>query len=264
MDVFAWVDGYLPAVLVGMARLLPLVWFLPVFGGRRGPAQIRVGIAFALSVMMLPVTREQIRPASSLVWTLVLAREFLLGSGVGVVGSTFFRAAELAGVIADTVRGASQAEVLVPLTEERPSVLGAMFWYLAMIVFLSAGGVQFVLNLLVDSYRTIPIDPHAYANMTAGWRGLGGLSMLAVTGLMTLALGLVAPVIVAVLLAEVCLGLLNRVAPQIPVYFEGLAFKTFLGLGTLFIGTGLMMRVLQDEGLPAWRNLFDAAFEVFR
>ena len=55
-------------------------------------------------------------------------------------------------------------------------------------------------------------------------------------------LALAAPVLVAVWLTDVTLGLVARAAPQIPVYFVGLPLKGLLAVGVVLLGLG---------GLPA-------------
>ena len=81
----------------------------------------------------------------------------MIGVCLGLVASAAFRAAEVAGRLGDTLRGANVAEILVPTAEERASPLGVLYLLLATIVFLQIGGVPRLVEALLSSYRTLPV-----------------------------------------------------------------------------------------------------------
>jgi flagellar biosynthetic protein FliR len=67
------------------------------------------------------------------------------------------------------------------------------------------------------------------------------------------AVGLCAPVIVAMLLADLVLGIVGRAVPQIPVYFVGMPLKALLGVGAILLGLASLDAALQG----GFRGLFD-------
>ena len=77
------------------------------------------------------------------------------------------------------------------------------------------------------------------------------------------AVGLAAPVLVAMWLADAALGVLARVAPQLPVGLAAVPAKALLGLGLLLLGLGAVDTALA-AGLPAWAALWQRAFAVWR
>ena len=56
--------------------------------------------------------------------------------------------------------------------------------------------------------------------------------------LLEAALALAAPVVVALWLTDLALGMVARVAPQVPVYFVGLPAKGLLAVGVVLLGLG--------------------------
>src|SRR5262245_48762287 len=133
--------GIVVATALGAARVLPVIWMVTPLGGPRLPATVRIGFALLLALVASPaLAAAPGAPAfadlSALHFTLLLAREVLIGLCLAMVASAAFRAAEVAGRLGDTLRGANVAEILVPATEERASPLGVLYLLLATIVFL--------------------------------------------------------------------------------------------------------------------------------
>jgi type III secretory pathway component EscT len=181
----------------------------------------------------------------------VLARELVVGFGLGLVVSFAFRAAETAGRLADVLRGASLAEVLVPTSEERASPLGALYGLLAALVFVELGGVPRVLEALFASYRAVPLGGGL---PPATLRAAASVVVVASARLLEASVALAAPVVVALWLTDLALGMVARVAPQVPVYFVGLPAKGLLAVGVVLLGLGALDHALAGE-LPGWLEL---------
>jgi type III secretory pathway component EscT len=134
------------AIALGAARATPIVWMVAPLGGPRLPAPARVGLALLLAALASPILvastgAAALGRASAPALALLFAREVLVGLCLGFVADAAFRAAEIAGRLSDTLRGANVAEILVPTAEERSSPLGVLYLLLATVVFLQIGGV---------------------------------------------------------------------------------------------------------------------------
>ena len=152
-----------------------------------------------------------------------------------MVASAAFRAAEVAGRLGDTLRGANVAEILVPTAEERASPLGVLYLLLATIVFLQIGGVARLVEALMSSYQTLPIGGGLEPLAT---RRAALVVVAASAKLIASGLALAAPVVVALWLTDLALGLVARAAPSVPVYFLGLPLKGLLAIGVVLAGSG--------------------------
>ncbi len=132
-------------------------------GGPRLPATVRVGFALLLALVASPALvavgrRRRARGARRSCTSRCCSRaSSSIGLCLGLVASAAFRAAEVAGRLGDTLRGANVAEILVPTAEERASPLGVLYLLLATIVFLQIGGVPRLVEALLSSYRTLPV-----------------------------------------------------------------------------------------------------------
>jgi flagellar biosynthesis protein FliR len=257
--------GIVVATALGAARLLPVIWMVAPLGGPRLPATVRFGFAALLALVAAPALAVSpggpaLAELSALHFTLLLAREVVVGFGLGLVASAAFRAAEVAGRLGDTLRGANVAEILVPTADERASPLGVLYLLLATIVFLQIGGVPRLIEALLSSYQTLPVG---------GGLGVPGAQRAALVviaasaKLIASGLALAAPVVVALWLTDLALGLIARAAPSVPVYFLGLPLKGLLAIGVVLVGLAMLQGALAG-GFASWLQLFSRAVAAFR
>jgi flagellar biosynthetic protein FliR len=237
------------ATTLGAARATPVIWLLAPLGGARLPAPVRVGFAFLLAALAAPILVGSVAAAGltqlpALGLSMLLTREIAIGLCLGFVASAAFRAAEIAGRLVDTLRGAGLAEVFVPTSEERASPLGALYVLLATLVFLQIGGVQRVIEALLASYEAVPLAGPADAGSA---RRVALVVLEASARLLASGIALAAPPIVAIWLTDLALGLVARAAPQIPVYFLGLPLKGLLGIALVLLGLGALWSALAAD-----------------
>jgi flagellar biosynthetic protein FliR len=246
---------------LGAARTVPVAWLLPPTGGTHVPARVRVGLGLALALLCLPRLAGQVPDtAGPLTWLLLLGREVAVGATLGFVGSLLFHAAESAGRLIDILRGANLAEVVNPLSDERTSPLGDLTLLLAVVIFLELGGPGHLAVALARSYDAVPL---VAAGPTRGAAAVAGVVVAASAGVLEAALGLAAPALVALLLADLALGAIGRVAPQIPLYFVGMPLKALLGVGAVLLALGALHQAL-TAGFAGWARLLAEAVAAWR
>ncbi len=236
-----------------------MAWSIPAFGGPHLPGRIRVAIGMALSFLCLPVLAHSEPTGGAVLWGLLLAREVMVGIVMGFVGACMFRAAEAAGYLTDILRGASMSDALSPMGAGKSSPLGALMLLLSIVVFFEIGGPVHLTAALVRSYEAIPFAVPV---------GFGGrpntMAMVAIAAsakLIEAAVGLCAPAIVALLLADIVLGMVGRAVPQIPLYFVGMPLKALLGVGAFLLGLAGMDAAMQHS-LHGFFDLLGSAFQT--
>lgn len=257
------------AVALGAARTVPVTWLVPVLGGPRVSSQVRLGLGVLLAVLCLPVLVPAVdaaatTPASAgwgpVWWFLLLARELMVGVTVGLCAAAVFRAAEAAGRLVDVARGANSVGLLSAEAGERGSATGDLYLLVATVLFLELGGLRLMMSAMARSYEAVPLGA---APTREALRSAAGLVLLATGRLIESAVVLASPVIVAMVLADVVLGVVGRMVPQIPVYFTALPAKALLGLGMVLMGLGAL-DAAWTAGFPSWMALIDRAFLLWR
>ena len=150
--------------------------------------------------------------------------------------------------------------MLSPTSDERTSPTGDLYLFVVIVLFLEMGGLGFLVSALARSYEAIPIGAPPSA---AAFRPAAELVILATAKLLESAVALCAPVLVALWIADVALGVVGRAAPQIPIYFAAMPAKALLGLGVVLVGLGAV-DAAWTAGFPAWAALVERAFAVWR
>ncbi len=253
------IQYFLGPLAIGSARTIPMVCSIPVFGGPHLPGQIRVAMGIGLSFLCFPVLTNSAPTGGAVLWGLLLAREVMVGIVMGFVGACMFRAAEAAGYLVDVLRGAALSEALSPMGAGKSSPLGALMTLLAVVVFFEMGGPVHLTAALARSYEAIPVGvPVGFAGRP---HAMAMVAIAASAKLIESAIGLCAPVIVALLLADVVLGMVGRAVPQIQLYFVGMPLKALLGVGTFLLGLASMDIALQ-HGLHGFFDLLGLAFQI--
>lgn len=230
------------------ARVLPIFTIAPFFGGKVTPPTVRIAISLSFAALIFPFV-DAAAPADlaaigSVTLAALILKEVLIGTVMGFLVSLPFFAAEAAGRLADTARGSNLAEVLVPQTGAQSSPLGDFALQLAVIVFFAIDGHLLFLRSLAESYQAVPVLGFPDATSLAG---AGELAVAATARMLVAALGLAAPVLAALFLADLALGLVNRVSPQIQVYFIGMPLKALLGVLLFLLAITGMVSALRGE-----------------
>lgn len=238
-----------------LARVGPIIWLVPFLGGKLVPPLIKTSLALMLSIILAPhITSPQIVHFPPMMLGIILLKESLVGLALGLVTGMMFWAAEAGGRLIDTARGANLAEIMVPQLGIRSSPLGELYFQLAIVLFISLGGLRIFLSALGISYQILPLTE--FPSM----HGLGQFAFYAIrlsADLFTLGLALAAPVLATLFISEVILGLVHRFVPQMNVFFLAMPAKAILSILALMLVIGSVVRFLPlilDTILPNFQK----------
>lgn len=237
------IERHFGLLALGMARCLPLVWFVPAFGGPTVSLQLRLAFGGALSALCLPIISTHVPDAVGFAWALLAAREVLVGVVMGFVCACWFRAAEAAGGIVDVLCGFDFAAAGPHGRDDTSGTVGGLLLLFAIVVFLEIGGIGHVTLALAHSYDAVPISAAPSVGANTGGAALGAI--VSSGKLIESALGLSAPVAVALILSDLVLGCIGRAVPQISTHVSAVPLKALLGIGMLLVGLGAIRTAMQ-------------------
>ncbi len=211
-EAMRWVS----AAALGMARPAGIFLILPVFTRAEMGTLIRLGLAFGLAFPILGYSQQSIAPAEADIQVvrlvLVALKELFVGVLIGFVMGIPFWAIQSVGELIDTQRGISNEVAPVdPTTKSQSSALGLFLGLLAITIFVAADGLNTVVEALYSSYGLWPIQTFLPATDLEAMMGLARL----VDRVLRTALLVGGPVIVLMLLLDLCVMLIGRFAPQI-------------------------------------------------
>lgn len=242
-------DAWIAAFLFPLARILGLLASAPFFGNRAMPARIRLVAGLVITVALAPALPAPAQiPAGSWVGLMVLAQQVVIGLLLGFTLRIAFAAIDLAGELIGMQMGLSFAVFYDPQYGGQTPVLAEFLGLLATLVFLAMNGHLLALQVLAESFRLLPVGMSPL--------GPGGIqAFLAWTAtLFAAGLLLALPLITALLIANLAMGVLARVAPQLNIFAVGFPV-------TLLAGFAVLMFSIPYFG-AALEKLFDGAFRA--
>ncbi len=236
---------WLAALLLATLRIQIALVIIPLFAKQVVPGLVRSAVGVALSLVLVPPLHQALGGTlpEALPLALIAMKEALLGLLIGFAVASLFWAVEAVGFFIDNQRGASIASTLNPLTGNDTSPLGLLFNQAFIVYFLVAGGLLVLLGLLYQSHRLWPVLTY-FPTLTP--EGVAVFAAL-FENIVRLALLLAAPVLVAMLLAELGLALVSRSAPQLQVFFLAMPIKSGIAFLVMVVYLPTLFGYLHDE-----------------
>lgn len=215
----------LDAFLMLIGRLTGLFLSAPIFASRQLPGKVKILLIILLAGLMsyyvsVPYAVNLATPAAFIA---AIVLEIFIGYCIGFVAYVIFAAIQLAGQLIDMQMGFAMVNVLDPQTGTQIPLMGNFLYLLALLLYLSMNGHHYLLEALVQSYQLIPVMGvslgHDFIQL-----------MIEITVYMfVIAVKVSAPVVVAVMVANIAMGFIARTVPQMNVFIVGLPLNIFLG-----------------------------------
>ncbi|MBI2346364.1 MAG: flagellar biosynthetic protein FliR [Deltaproteobacteria bacterium] len=229
-------------------RTLTMVAVVPFLFGKPVPMPVRVGASAVLALFayphLVPAASPEILQGLGALIGLYL-KEAFIGLTIGFTVAMIFYGFEAAGGIIDDQRGMSIARVLIPELGSMGSLGGQFLFGLAVVTYLTIGGHLFFFKAFFESFALMPVL--AFPDVGPGLMPLIDF-FLRITGhVFVIAFQIATPVIIAVLVADIILGVANRVAPQINVWELGFTLKGYIGVLMLALTLTVIYRFMEIE-----------------
>jgi flagellar biosynthesis protein FliR len=224
------IDTLLAAYFMPFVRVGAFLMLAPLYGAVFVPVRIRLVLALAVSVMIAPLLppAEAVR-LMSLDAVVVVIQQLLIGAACGFILQLLFDAVGLGGQLLANTMGLSFAFNVDPQRGSATPALGRFYMVIATLTFLTLDGHLRLMELVVDSFRSIPV----------GMGGLGAAGLAAILSMAKLlfsgALAVALPGVAALLIVNLAFGVMSRAAPSLNLFAVGFPLILLLGLMILLI-----------------------------
>jgi flagellar biosynthetic protein FliR len=221
--------------LVVTSRVAGFIAAIPVIVAAQTPVRIKVGLVFAISLVLFPIMADAVPKMSfaPLPFAMLIISELLLGLLLGLVSRLIFTAVEFGATVVGFQMGFAAANVFDPQSERQLALLSQFQNVFAILIFLAINGHHLFLQTAVMSYDFLP----------PGQLDLSGEAipylMQLTSHMFTIGVQFSAPVLAVLLLSGLILGSLARVFPQLNVFL--LSFPINIGVGFIVIALTLSM-----------------------
>lgn len=236
----AELNTLLTAFLWPLSRILAMVATAPIFGNPSIPVKVKLGLAIMLTILVMPVVEKslpQIDPSSG-IGLIILLQQVLIGIAIGFVMRIVFVAVEMAGELIGLQMGLGFAVFFDPHSGQI-DIIGRLLGVIASLAFLAIDGHLMMIALISQSFSTLPIGSEGATNVTfttlANWGG----------EIFKSGLQLSLPVLTALLITNLALGVLTRVAPQLNIFAVGFPLTLSIGLFVLALSMPFYAPILE-------------------
>jgi flagellar biosynthetic protein FliR len=212
----------------------------PFFQQSTIPAQIKVILALSLSLVLYAIHGVPVGSAQGVgliakslpEFLLLMGQELGLGLLIGFTANLIFYGVRMTGEYLSVQMGLAIASAFDPASGTQGAIVGQVYYYFAMLIFLSLDLHHWLILAVHHSYTLIPVGEW-YQLLTAGALTERLLTLSA--GMFVLSLSLALPVMGMLLLTETALAFVAKLMPQMNIFIVGLPLKLVLGLGAIAI-----------------------------
>lgn len=187
------------------------------------PVSVRVLLALALAVVLMPAVRIGPIDPFSLAAVLATAEQVLIGFVLGLALHLTVAAMMVLGYLLASQMGLMMAQMNDPLNGTSSDVISTLLYILVIMVFFAIDGHLVLTGVLGASFQAWPVG-----------RGIEGLALanlaVSVGWVFAAALLLAAPIVFSTLVVQVGFGFLNRVAPALNLFSLGFSLVVLFGL----------------------------------
>lgn len=244
-------QGTILALFLAFCRMGGCVMVLPGFGSARVPPQIRLFLAVALSMAILPVLWDVIYPkasAPSATYIGLIFTEALIGIVYGLIARLYTLTMQFAGAILTMSIGFTAPgghDVLEDVSENQLTNLLTLG---GLLLLFMMDFHHIVFRALLDSYTATPVGA-----VIDSQKILITLTDTLRASTMIM-LRLASPFLIYGLMFNVAIGFINKLAPQIPVYFISTPFLLMGGLFLLYLSVAAFIRLYVNGFAPIFTS----------
>jgi flagellar biosynthetic protein FliR/FlhB len=164
--------------------------------------------------------------------------EIMTGLILGYIANLIFQVVRFAGAWMDIHAGFSMVSILDPTSRTTSTMFGNLSYFVSLAFFFIVDGHHVVINMLAESVKIIPIGKTiVYQESLMG-------VMQTIFDFFTIGVKMAIPMVLIIVITDVCLGLISRTVPTIPIMILGLPVKNMLGIITYIVLLPVMLKLV--------------------
>lgn len=244
------ITGLVGSYLWPLFRVAAMVSSAPVFGTRSVPPRVKMLSALAITSVLVPILPVPQVDVFSPLALLIIAQQILIGLVIGFSVQLVFSAVITGGQIVAMQMGLGFSLMVDPQNGAQSPVLSQFYVVMVMLVFLALNGHLVLVEVLADSFKTMPVSAHGL--VANDFMQVVKWSTNIFAGGMAIAL----PAIASLLVVNVAFGVMTRSAPQLNIFAIGFPI-------TMLLGFALVMVTLPNVA-PQSTSLFNDVYHLLQ
>lgn len=230
MDIFGYDPNAVLSLLLTIMRVSIVMFMLPIFSTKNIPVLVKAAVTMVFSLAVWPhlALSGALMPQHPFDLAIMALGEVFIGLVLGMAVNFLFLGIQSGGEQLGFQMGFTMINFADPLTGNQTGATAFFLWMVSLLTFLTLDGHLYMIKGFAASFAIVP--PGAlFISENLLWEVLTLSSQIFV-----LALQIAAPVMVALFMVEVSLGLVARTSPQVHIMEFGFPIK--IGVGFFFVG----------------------------
>lgn len=230
-------------------RIGACLMIIPGFSTQRIPVRVRLFIAIAITLaitpLLLTMVENRVPDNTPVGMTLMIVAEIIKGAIIGLMGQMFMLSMQFAAsAMAMFIGMGTMPGTPIEGAEPVPSLVALLTLTATVLIFVTDLHHE-VIRALLASYEVSGVGELPLMRLQ-----LNELVSKLSTA-MFLAMQVSSPFLIYAVIANLSIGLLNKLTPQVPIYFISLPFILLGGLFLLFFVSDEMLQVFM-RGYGEW------------
>lgn len=242
--------------IVVFVRLGAFIFLMPGIAESYVPAHIRLSLTLVFATTLTPLLSSFLPALPSLPgdFFLILLGEFLVGLFAGLIVRFLMAAFDVAGSLLGFQIGLANAFVQSPASSQQTALPSAFLGLIATVMIFSMNLHHVMITAVFESFETM--KPGALLNFESLVQDMTQQLTIYLGASFLLALKIAAPVVFISTLVMMAVGILNRLVPQIQIFFVIQPLQILLGFVVLMVGLTVLMNHFLDQFSQAFMRLW--------
>jgi flagellar biosynthetic protein FliR len=242
----AWIATY----FWPMVRISAMLLAAPLFSSRQVPARLRLVLMLIIAFLVAPTLPQM--PAADVLshsGMIIMLQQLLIGIMMGFILQMVFGALVFGGQVIAYSMGLGFASMVDPANGVQVPVISQFYLILATLLFLIFNGHLHAIELVADSFVTMPVavdgvSRNDFLDLVAwGSRLFAGGMIIAL------------PIVGAMLMVNMGMGVVMRAAPQLNIFSVGFPITMLLGFSLIWVSLPNALAVFTDLTDEAFLHL---------
>lgn len=256
MMLESWLDQ-LTLFLLVFVRMTAFFVAAPVFSYRTVPNAFKIGLGFFAALAAFMTIPHEASIPLDLTFALMIVKEAIVGLVLGFVAAFILYILQIAGGFIDFQMGFAIANVVDPQTGAQIPIIGNFKYMLSMLFFLSVNGHHLLIDGVVRSYQMVPIEA---LFVSIGSESVALFISQLLVKIYIIAFQIAIPIVGALFLVDVALGMIARTVPQLNVFVVGIPLKIFVGFLMILLTLSMFFYLLQS----VFKEMFDTMGQLLQ
>lgn len=224
--------------IIILVRVASFVSAAPFYSMKQVPMKAKAIFSLALTMLLFAtIPSDMFSYESNFDFIILIVKEAMVGMIIGFFANMGYYILSLVGHMMDTEIGFAMVNTLDPVTSIQVTITSNLYSYLIMLMMMITNLHHYFIRAFVDSYQVIPVGGGKIPT------NLYELMLAFLVQYFIIAFRIVLPVFGSILIVNVTLGILAKVAPQMNMFVIGMQLKVLVGLLILYVVIQLLPAV---------------------